>query len=126
MNDDAKNAPAFVPPVSAFIGPIGELIAQRMLNPPSHPGLLAGLNQYEILRVLGGGGMGIVLLAREAVTGREVAIKMVKSEIGHEPKRRSPFSQRSRPPETAPAHKRRACGGNFRPRGRSVFRDAVF
>src|ERR1039457_2778404 len=81
MNDDPKNVPAFVPPVSQFSGPVGELIAQRMLNPPARPGLLAGLNQYEILRVLGGGGMGIVLLAREAATGREVAIKMVKSDL---------------------------------------------
>ena len=68
MSDDApkENPPAFVPPVSSFTGPIGELIAQRMLSPPPRPGLLAMLDQYEILRVLGGGGMGIVLLARDS------------------------------------------------------------
>ena len=83
MSDNApkENPSAFVPPVSTFSGPVGELIAQRMLNPPSRPGLLAVLDKYEILRVLGGGGMGIVLLARDSATGRDVAIKMVKSDL---------------------------------------------
>ena len=73
--------PTFVPPVSSFTGPVGELIAQRMLSPPPRPGLLAVLDHFEILRVLGGGGMGIVLLARDSDTGREVAIKLVKSDL---------------------------------------------
>ena len=83
MNEGApqENPSAFVPPVSSFTGPIAELIAQRMLFPPSRPGLLAILDQFEILRVLGGGGMGIVLLARDAATGRDVAIKLVKSDL---------------------------------------------
>src|SRR4029077_19472233 len=60
---------------------IGELIAQRMLTPPSRPGVLAAVDGYEVLRVLGGGGMGIVLLARASQTGREVAIKLVRSDL---------------------------------------------
>jgi len=75
------SSPAFIPPVSSFQGPVAELIAQGMLSPPSRPGLLAILDQYEILRVLGGGGMGIVLLARDSVTGNEVAVKLVKAEL---------------------------------------------
>jgi len=83
MSDHAskENSPAFLPPVSTFNGPVGELIAQRMLNPPARPGLLAALDKYEILRVLGGGGMGIVLLARDSASGREVAIKLVRSDL---------------------------------------------
>jgi serine/threonine protein kinase/streptogramin lyase len=69
----------FTAPVSAFVGPVGELIAQRMLSPPSRPGLLAVVDHFEILRVLGGGGMGIVLLARDSRTGRDAAVKLVKS-----------------------------------------------
>ncbi|MGA9453743.1 MAG: protein kinase [Verrucomicrobiia bacterium] len=76
-----ENQPTFAPPVSAFTGPVGELIAQRMLLPPPRPGLLAALGHFEILRVLGGGGMGIVLLARDSETGRDVAIKLVKSDL---------------------------------------------
>jgi serine/threonine protein kinase/streptogramin lyase len=78
---EPQNQPPFVPPVSVFTGPVAELIAQQMLLPPSRPGLLAALDHFEILRVLGGGGMGIVLLARDPNTGRDVALKLVKSDL---------------------------------------------
>ena len=39
------------------------------------------LDHFEILRVLGGGGMGIVLLARDSRTGRDAAVKLVKSNL---------------------------------------------
>src|SRR5690349_10041572 len=68
----------FPPPVSAFMGPIAELVSHGMLAPPTRPGLLAVLDRYEVLRLLGAGGMGLVLLARDPETGREVAIKMIR------------------------------------------------
>jgi serine/threonine protein kinase len=55
------------------------MIAQRMLSPPPRPGLLAAVDHFEILRILGGGGMGIVLLARDSRNGRDAAVKLVKS-----------------------------------------------
>lgn len=78
---ESKTQPPFVPPVSNFTGPVAELIGQRMLQPPSRPGLLASLDHFEILRVLGGGGMGIVLLARDTEADRDVAIKLVKTDL---------------------------------------------
>ena len=78
---EQQNQSVPAPPVSVFTGPIGELIAQRMLTPPPRPGVLAVVDGYEILRVLGGGGMGIVLLARTSQGGREMAIKLVKSDL---------------------------------------------
>lgn len=83
MSGDApkENQSPFVPPVSSFTGPVGELIAQRMLSPSPRPGLLAVLDHFEIIRVLGAGGMGIVLLARDSATGKEMAIKLVKSDL---------------------------------------------
>jgi serine/threonine protein kinase/sugar lactone lactonase YvrE len=81
-NDSSKQEPeAFMPPVSVFAGPIAELVGHRLLSPPNRPGLLATLAGYEVLRVLGGGGMGVVLLARHSESGREVAIKMVRPEL---------------------------------------------
>jgi len=71
----------FGAPVSVFVGPVGELIAQHMLLPPPRPGVLAVLDHFEILRVLGGGGMGIVLLARDSRTGRDAAIKLIKTNL---------------------------------------------
>jgi DNA-binding beta-propeller fold protein YncE len=83
MSEDLsdQSPPAFVTPVSSFSGPIGELIAQHILSPPSRPGLLAILDRFEILRILGGGGMGLVLLGRDTADGREVAIKLMKSDL---------------------------------------------
>jgi len=78
---DSQNFPGNVPPVSSFQGPAAELIQQGMLRPPSRPGQMAVLDHYEILRILGGGGMGVVLLARDTRSNREVAIKMVRSDL---------------------------------------------
>ena len=68
-------------PVSSFVGPIAELIGQGMLSPPSRPGVLATVDRFEVLRVLGGGGMGLVLLARDPNTQQDVAIKMIKPDL---------------------------------------------
>ena len=76
-----ERQPLPAPPVSAFTGPVAELIAQRMLTPPPRPGLLAVVDRYEIMRILGGGGMGMVFLARDRESGREVALKVVKAEL---------------------------------------------
>jgi len=73
--------PLAPPPVSTFTGPVAELIAQRMVQPPTRPGLLGVLDHFEIIRMLGGGGMGMVFLAREPATGRDVAIKVVRADL---------------------------------------------
>lgn len=81
-NESSKPEPAvFTPPVSVFSGPIAELVGHRLLSPPARPGLLASLARYEIVRVLGGGGMGVVLLGRDTESGADVAIKMIRPEL---------------------------------------------
>jgi hypothetical protein len=57
-----------------------------MLSAPSRPGVLAMLDRFEILRELGRGGMGVVLLGRDPGTGQEVAIKLVRSDLAGEPR----------------------------------------
>jgi serine/threonine protein kinase/sugar lactone lactonase YvrE len=81
MKQDASNEGPFIPPVSAFAGPIAELVGHRLLSPPTRPGLLASLARFEVVRVLGGGGMGVVLLARDSERGTDVAIKLIKPEL---------------------------------------------
>jgi serine/threonine protein kinase/sugar lactone lactonase YvrE len=81
MNKDASNEGPFIPPVSAFAGPIAELVGHRLLSPPTRPGLLASLARFEVVRVLGGGGMGVVVLARDSERGTDVAIKLIKPEL---------------------------------------------
>jgi Protein kinase domain/SMP-30/Gluconolactonase/LRE-like region/NHL repeat len=83
MSEDASRpaGAGSLPPVSSFTGPIAELVGHGLLSPPSRPGLLATLDGYEVLRVLGAGGMGVVVLARDGRSGKQVAIKMVRPEL---------------------------------------------
>ncbi len=69
------------PPVSSFQDSIHDLLQCRLLQPPVCPGLLASLDGYEILRVIGLGGMGLVLLARESGRPETVAIKLIRPEL---------------------------------------------
>jgi serine/threonine protein kinase len=81
QDPSSQSEGAFIPPVSAFAGPIAELVGHRLLSPPGRPGLLASLGRFEVARVLGGGGMGVVVLARDSGNGKEVAIKLIKPEL---------------------------------------------
>jgi sugar lactone lactonase YvrE len=76
-----QNPDELARPISSFVGPIAELIGQGMLSPPSRLGVLATVDRFEVLRILGGGGMGVVLLARDPNTAREVAVKMIKADL---------------------------------------------
>jgi TolB-like protein/Flp pilus assembly protein TadD len=51
------------------------------------------LLHYEIVRLLGRGGMGEVFLARDTKLGREVAIKLLPAELGSDPSRRVRFER---------------------------------
>lgn len=79
--DPSKAGEPFTPPVSAFAGPIAELVGHRLLSPPNRPGLLASLGGYEVVRVLGAGGMGIVVLAHDSEKGKDVAVKLIRPEL---------------------------------------------
>jgi hypothetical protein len=78
--------------------PAGDLMRGRLLDAPPRPGLLGGLDRFEVIRLLGVGGMGMVFLARDPQRVHQdgdsggggnsggVAIKVVKPELAHEPR----------------------------------------
>jgi hypothetical protein len=85
MSDDAPHSPGSQIPVSAFLTSVDELIAGGTLNAPALPGQLAALDRFELLRLVGAGGMGLVFLARDPANGQKVAIKFLKPALHAHP-----------------------------------------
>src|SRR5689334_1871160 len=54
------------------------------------------LGPYEIVAPLGAGGMGEVYRARDSRLGRDVALKVLPSEVSADPARRARFEQEGR------------------------------
>ncbi|HPA20722.1 MAG TPA: leucine-rich repeat protein [Verrucomicrobiae bacterium] len=83
MSDDDKTIRAddTVPSMSSGTHDQGgALLTTGMMVPPQMPGILGTIGKYQVVRVLGEGGMGQVLLARDPVTDSPVAIKIIRPE----------------------------------------------
>ena len=55
------------------------------------------LGPYEVVGLLGAGGMGEVYRARDPRLGREVAVKVLPSQLASDPERLARFSARRGP-----------------------------
>jgi len=83
--ENPSNAAAADPPGSSFSGPVQELITQGVLTAPPHLGVLAQLDEFEILQLIGRGGMGVVFLARDSRSNQQVAIKLMRPDLAADP-----------------------------------------
>ena len=54
------------------------------------------LGPYEILSLIGAGGMGEVYRARDTKLGREVAVKVLPDAFSHDPERLARFAREAR------------------------------
>ena len=66
------------------------------LSPSSRPNCLGCLGKYEILHILGEGGMAVVFAAWDPTLNREVAIKVPSSRLIASPKSRERFLREAR------------------------------
>ena len=60
------------------------------------PAQASGIKHYEILTLLGKGGMGEVYLAHDTSLNRKVAIKIIIQEVGDKDKLTKRFSRESK------------------------------
>ena len=54
-----------------------ESMSRQLLGPPSHPEMLGRIGRYEVERLIGSGGMGVVFKAIDTELNRPVAIKVL-------------------------------------------------
>ena len=57
---------------------------------------LTRLGPYEIVTLIGSGGMGEVYRARDVRLGRDVAVKVIRGAGAHDPERLERFEQEAR------------------------------
>lgn len=67
-----------------------------LLEPPSHPELLGQLAQFEIERIIGQGGMGVVFKGFDRELHRTVAIKLMSPHLAHNATARKRFEREAR------------------------------
>jgi tetratricopeptide (TPR) repeat protein len=78
--------------------PIMKVAAERLAEHESRPRSLVGgkLGGYQILELIGRGGMGEVYLARDLKLGREVAVKLLPAEFARDAARLAYFEREAR------------------------------
>jgi eukaryotic-like serine/threonine-protein kinase len=73
-----------------------ESAVRNLLGPPSHPELLGRLGRYDVERVIGAGGMGVVLKAHDGELNRPIALKILASHLAHVGAARERFAREGR------------------------------
>lgn len=68
----------------------------RLLGAPNHPEMLGRLGRYDIEKVIGSGGMGVVLKAHDSELNRPIAIKILAPHLSHVAAARERFAREGR------------------------------
>jgi serine/threonine protein kinase len=81
---------------SAFGGTVSTPVSLSFLSPALGPDELGRLAHYRVLKKLGEGGMGVVLLAEDTHLRRPVALKVIRPEFGQSLANRERFLREAR------------------------------
>lgn len=71
-------------------------MAQSLLSPAKHPEMLGRIGRYDVERLIGSGGMGIVLKAHDTELNRPVAIKILAPYLAENTAARQRFAREAR------------------------------
>jgi serine/threonine protein kinase len=71
-------------------------MSSQLLSPPSHPEMLGRIGRYEVERLIGAGGMGVVFKAFDSELNRPVAIKVLAPHLAGSGAARKRFSREAR------------------------------
>ncbi|TWU43666.1 Serine/threonine-protein kinase PrkC [Rubripirellula tenax] len=71
-------------------------MAASLLSPPSHPELLGRIGRYDVERLIGSGGMGVVFKAYDTELNRPVAVKLLAPYLASSGAARSRFAREAR------------------------------
>lgn len=86
------SAPTIAPPVA----PRSKDSGTNFLEPPTDPAYLGRMGHFDIMRVIGRGGMGVVLEAFDSKLQRSVALKVLDPELAHDETARQRFCREAR------------------------------
>ncbi len=73
-----------------------ESMARKVLSPPSHPEMLGRIGRYEVERIIGSGGMGVVFKAFDTELNRPVAVKVLAPYLADNGAARKRFAREAR------------------------------
>ena len=73
-----------------------ESMAKELLSPPTHPELLGRIGRYDVERLIGSGGMGVVFRAHDTELNRPVAIKLLAPYLASSGTARNRFAREAR------------------------------
>ena len=73
-----------------------DAMAQRLLSPASHPEMLGRVGRYDVERLIGHGGMGVVLKAYDTELNRPVAVKLLAPHLAQNGAARKRFAREAR------------------------------